>query len=162
MTASTEIQTNNCFSVRKSPNEASPLSVHSCKQFAPKRDICLNAADGSYVEIRRKRWHGGQEWCQMWCKLGLKDASGTRLMLFDSQHSPRARYVLQIPLELQCQLMDAGEIDGTSTDESHVLTLSCCRAAGTDCDRPDKVMEPTSLSFILIKISPTFTFKALA
>jgi hypothetical protein len=60
-------------------------------------------------------------------------------MLFDSQHSARARYVLQVPMELQGQLLDVGEVDGTSTDASHVLTLACCRAAGTDCDRPGKV-----------------------
>jgi hypothetical protein len=149
MTASTEIQTANCFSVRKNLNDASSLSVHSCKQFGSQRNT-LNAADGAYVEFRRKRWHGGQEWCQMWCKLGLKDASGTRLMLFDSQQSPRARYVLQIPMGLQYQSMDVGDIDGESADKSNILTLACCRAAGTDCDRPDKVMEwcyAISLSF---------------
>jgi hypothetical protein len=156
MTASTEIQTANCFSVRKVPNEACSLSVHSCKQFAPGRNVILNAVNGAFVEVLRKRWHGGQEWCQMWCKLGLKDASGTRLMLFDSQHSPRARYVLQVPMELQCLLMDVGEIDGASTDESHVLTLACCRAAGTDCDRPDKVMERWAVSQNpLFRASPT-------
>mmetsp|Transcript_24935 Transcript_24935/g.52107 ORF Transcript_24935/g.52107 Transcript_24935/m.52107 type:complete len:225 (-) Transcript_24935:146-820(-) len=138
MTASTEIQTENCLTEEKISNEASSISSHTCKQFAPGRNKILNAVDGAYMEVRRKRWHGGQEWCQMWCKLGLKDASGTRLMLFDSQDSPRARYVLQVPMELQCQSMHVGEVDGTSTDASHLLTLSCCRAAGTDCDRPEK------------------------
>jgi hypothetical protein len=137
MTASTEIQIANWFSVRKNPNEA---PVHSCKQFAPNRNICLNAIEGAYVEVRRKRWHGGQEWCEMWCKLGLKDASGTRLMLFDSQHSQRARYVLQIPTGMQSQMMNTGGNNDTRKNESHILTLACCRAAGTDCDRPDKVM----------------------
>jgi hypothetical protein len=138
MTASTGIQTANSFSVGNPPTEDSALSVHSCKQFALERNKIINAVDGAYVEVQRKRWHGRQEWCQMWCKLGLKDASGTRLMLHDSQPSPRARYVLQVPMEGR-QLMDVGEIDGARKDGSHVLTLACCRAAGTDCDRPDKV-----------------------
>ncbi len=140
MTASTDIQ-ENCFSNRKlkTPNETASMSVHTCKQFASERNFILNAVGGSYVEVRRKRWHGGLEWCQMWCKLGLKDISGTRLMLFDSQHCPRARYVLQVPIDLQGQWMDV-KVDSASSGESHTLTLACCRAAGTDCDRPDKVM----------------------
>ncbi len=72
-------------------------------------------------------------------------------MLFDTQRSPRARYVLQVPIELQGQLKN-GEIRGASSNESQVLTLACCRAAGTDCDRPDKVMIQGN---VRIKISST-------
>ena len=155
MTSSTEIQRGNRLTVENFSNEVSSSSSHTCKQFAPGCNKNLNAVNGAYVEVRRKRWYGAQEWCQMWCKLGLKDASGTRLMLFDSHDSPRARYVLQVPMELQCQMMTVGEVDGTSTDESHLLALACCRAAGTDCYRPDKVGSG-KIIVIRIKISPTF------
>ena len=138
-------QKGNCFSVRSIQVPASLLSFHSCKQYSTESKAVIDAADGSWVEMKRKRWHGGREWCVMWCKLGLKDTCGTRLMLFDSKNSLRARYVLEISndelphFEIDPTIQDSDE--RSASEEKTLLTLPCVRATGTDCDRPSKVRE---------------------
>ena len=136
--SSQAVKIENCFSVRKSPCQESRMAFHTCKQFASRSTIVIDATEGSWIEVERKRWHGGREWCQMWCKLGLRDANGTRLMLFDAKHSERARYIVQISNDSPCQNVYS---DSHSDLERHqLLTLPCYRALGTDCDRPDKVI----------------------
>jgi hypothetical protein len=137
------VQTVSCFSVRKIPDPETASSLHSCKQYASQNTKAINAAEGSWIEVERKRWHGGREWCQMWCRLGLKDQNGTRLMLFDTRNSQRARYIVQISNDSQNPEHEHKERDKYASSELEnlqLLTLPCHRAAGSDCDRSDKVI----------------------
>jgi len=85
---------------------------------------------GSNVEVSRKRWFGNAELCTMWCKLGLKSNSGTRLLLYDSQQELRARYIVDYSCDTS--LHDEENTPG----DTYIV---CQRALGSDCDKPSKV-----------------------
>ena len=115
--------------------ETGQMESAGCKYH--RSGLSFNAETGGWVQLCRKRWHGGVEWCQMFCKLGLKSKTGTRLQLYDRESSERARYVLDAMKD---------QLDEIRWDEGD-LVLTCRRARGTDCEKPDKV-QPLALSLV--------------